>query len=458
MTFRLLSLLILFINLQACSSNYHPFNYPNGKTNWQYIANFSSSVLIITLLIVAIFLFFTNRRAIRANRELTDIKASLEDRVARRTASLEATTTQLKSREAYISSIVNSMPIMLIGVNDKMEVLQWNHVAESITGRPADTVLGKTLWEAYPAITLTQEQVTQVLTNKETLTIKHSQRGQYYFDITLYALTENNETGIIILVNDVTKQIKAENKVAERDKTSAMGELTSGMAYDINLPLQSILSRLKVAEETLRAAESNSITDTLLQTLKPAHRSGQQAAAIVQNLLELANSHREKKQPADMTQVMNNAINLAQQLFSDPEGLAFEKITLNRHYSDNLPKIPCITSELEQVLVRILRSAFHALNTLHKHHAFTPVINIEIKEFYNTLWMSIQHNGECISPEEQRDIFIPFFSVTANPAACPVERRLSYSYFIITDHHQGQMAVTSDEQHGTSFHIQLPQE
>jgi hypothetical protein len=41
-------------------------------------------------------------------------------------------------------------------------------------------------------------------------------------------------------------------------------------------------------------------------------------------------------------------------------------------------------------------------------------------------------------------------------AACPVEHRLSYSYFIITDHHHGQMAVTSDENFGTTFNIQLP--
>lgn len=451
MTIRFIALLLLTLGLQACVGDYRPFEYPDGRTNWQYIANFSSSILILTLLTVAAFLFVAHRRATQANRELTDIKASLEDRVARRTA-------QLKSREAYISSIVNSMPIMLIGVNDKMEVLQWNHVAETITGRPADTVLGKTLWQAYPAITLTPEQVNEVLTNKEPVTIKHSQRGQYYFDITLYALRDNDETGIIILVNDVTKQIKAENKVAERDKTSAMGELTSAMAYDINLPLQSILSRLQIAEETLRANESNPSTHTLLQTLSPAHRSGQQATAIIQNLLELANSHLDKKQPADLRQIMNKAITLANTLFADSEGLSFENISITRHYSDYLPQAACIASELEQVFVRLLRSTFHALNLHSKKVSFTPTIEIEIKEFYNTFWISVHHNGKHLSPDEQRDIFIPYFSVDANADACPVEHRLSYSYFIITDHHHGQMAVTSDAQHGTSFHIQLPQE
>jgi PAS domain S-box-containing protein len=190
------------------------------------------------LLIVAIFLLIANNRARRVNRELTDIKATLEDRVARRTASLIETTEILKSREQYITNIVESMPLMLIGLNQKMEIIQWNRVAETATGRPIATVLGKNLWEAYPAITLTPAQVTEVIRSKTTMAIKHSQRDQYYFDMTLYPLTAKDETGVIILVDDITKQMKAENKVSERDKMSAMGELASAMAYDINLPLQ----------------------------------------------------------------------------------------------------------------------------------------------------------------------------------------------------------------------------
>ena len=241
-------LLLCFVSLQAYADLFDIYKNPDGTTKWQWVANSTGSLLVITLLIVAIFLWVANRSARRANRELTDIKATLEDRVARRTASLIETTEVLKSREQYITNIVESMPLMLIGLNQQMEIIQWNRVAETSTGRPLASVLGKNLWDAYPAITLTPDQVTEVLRSKKTMTIKHSQRDQYYFDITLYALTDKAETGIIILVDDITKQMKAENKVSERDKISAMGELASAMAYDINLPLQSILSSLVNAQ------------------------------------------------------------------------------------------------------------------------------------------------------------------------------------------------------------------
>ena len=449
----LAALLLSSISIHTYADIFWQFRNPDGSTKWQWVANFSSSVLILTLLIVMIFLLMAYRRAGRANRELTDMKSSLEDRVARRTASLIETTEALKSREEYITSIVESMPLMLIGLNQRMEITQWNRMAETSTGRPIATVLGKNLWEAYPAITLTPDRVAEVLRTQKNITIKHSQRDQYYFDITIYASTDKGETGVVILVDDITKQMKAENKVAERDKISSMGELASAMAYDINLPLQSILSSLLDAQTKISAHDVSHIKTELLATLKNACFSGQQASSIIQNLLDLASSHHDEKTPADISVLMNQSIALADILFADLTGLKFSAIKTTCHYHDNVPKIPCFQSELQQVFIRLLRNAFHALNGSTQA---SPAINIEISEFYDSLWIKIQHNGRPLSALEQEDIFQPFFSISERAPACPVEQRLSYSYFIITDHHDGQMSVTSDEKFGTCFNIQLP--
>ncbi len=466
---------VLAFSIQAYADNPPPFKNIDGSTKWQHVANFSASVLILTLLVVAIFLIFANRRAARSNRELTEIKATLEDRVARRTASLQETAAQLQSREAYITSIVDSMPLMLIGLNQNMEVIQWNHYAEVITGRPIATVLGKKLWDAYPSITLTPQQVASVLASKETITIKHSQRDQYYFDFTLYALTDypayfpstqqssddqpanhKSEAGIVILVDDITKQMKAESKLAERDKISAMGELTSAMAYDINLPLQTLISTLLNAQQQLGAGDLNNIRGEFLQALKTAQLSGQQAFAIIQNLNELAGSYHDQKQLADIAKIMDESIDLAGDLFADLSGLTFNNINISREYSPDLPKVSCFAPELKQVFVRLLRNAFHTLNAAIKHNPITPAIHIEIGEFYDSVWIKVQHNGTGLTAEAQQDIFQPFFAMNSNVPACPVEQRLSYSYYMINDHHQGQMAVTSDVEQGTTFHIQLP--
>jgi PAS domain S-box-containing protein len=443
------------LSLGAYADMFAVFREEDGSTKWQYVANTTASVLILSLVIVLIFLIRAHLRSMRANRALTEIKATLEDRVARRTAVLQETTEQLQEREAYIASIVNSMPVMLIGLNQQLHITQWNKKAEEVTGRPLKDVVGKNLWEAYAAITLTQEQVKSVLASGETLTLKHAQRGQYSFDITLYPLDNHDDTGIVILISDVTKQVNAENKLAERDKVSAMGELASAMAYDISLPMQTILSRVTRARQEIEAADLGEVKEFLLQEVETVRLSAHQATAIAQNLLDLAGSHRDSKQLADVPPIMDRSIVLATDLFTDADSLAFKHINIRRNYTSPLPQIPCFPAELEQVFVRLMRNAFYALNSKTWDDNNKPWINIEIGEFYDSLWIKIEHNGKCLSPNEQLDIFQPFFAITNHESTCPVEQRLSYSYFIITDHHRGQMAVTSDEQHGTCFNIQL---
>lgn len=449
---------LLFCALAIASVGAHAdifavFREPDGSTKWQYVANTSAGVLIITLVIVLIFLYRAHNRAMRWNRALTDIKAHLEQRVAQRTAVLQQTTEQLQEREAYIASIVNSMPVMLIGLNQDLQITQWNKKAEEITGRPLQDVIGKNLWEAYSAITLTVEQVNAVLASGETVNLKHTQRGQYTFDITLYPL-DNENTDIVILISDVTKLVSAENKLAERDKVSAMGELASAMAYDISLPINTIFARVSSARQELEAADLGEVKQFLLQEVETVRQSAHQATAIAQNLLDLVRSHRDSKQLANVPPIMDRAIELASDLFTDVNGLTFKHINIRRNYASDLPQIPCFPTELEQVFVRLMRNAFYALNAKNWDEHNKPWINIEIGRFYDSLWIKLEHNGKSLTEDEQLDIFQPFFSLTDH-SSFPVEKRLSYSYFIITDHHRGQMAVTSDDEHGTCFNIQL---
>jgi len=451
-----LALSILWsVSLKAYADMFAVFRDEDGTTNWQYIANTSASLLILILLVVLFFLIRANLRAGRSNRALKEIKATLEDRVARRTQVLEETAEQLRRREAYITSIVNSMPVMLIGINDQLQVTQWNNTAEEITGRPFADVTGKNLWAAYPAITLTDEQVNSVLTTGRTLRLQHTQRGQYSFDITLYRLRDSDDTGIVILISDITKQVNAENKVAERDKLSALGELASAMAYDISLPINTIFQHVSDAREKIEATDLGPVQTVLLQEVETVRQSAQQATVISQSLLDLARSPSNKKQVADIPALMEQSIALTTDLFTNTDGLAFKDIVIKRSYAEELPPMSCFPAELEQAFTRVLRSAFYALKGQDRDEHSPARIHIEIGQFFDSIWIKIAHKGQLLSASEQVDIFEPFFVTSSDTGAYPVEHRLSYPYFIITEHHRGHMSVTSDEQFGTCFNIQL---
>ena len=444
------------------------FKFEDGSTNWQYIANFSSSVLIVLLSIALITLFFSHRRALRYNRKLEEIRALLEERVAERTQTLKESNTllqktnrllemevsdhkstegRLRTSESYLRNILESMPVLLIGLNEDLEVTQWNKLTELRTGISEKAALGKNLWDAFPTVTLSSEQVMQVLESDRPNTIKYSQRGQYYFDITLFPLQGVEETGVVILIDDVTQQTLTENMLIQRDKMSSMGELASTMAHDIEVPLRRVLERLESLADRKESVD-------LEEFVGIAKEKGAQVSAIIDNLLGFAGDQSRERQIVRVPDVVNDSIELANDLLSFPSGRRFREIKIEKAYEASLPAIPGYISELKQVFLSLFRHAGYAFEELNEERV--PIISIEISEHYDAVWAKIQHNGRGLTEAEQQDIFEPFFM---NPQETDDEdtawRRLSFSYFIVTEHHKGQMAVTSDMELGTTFHIQL---
>ena len=454
----------------------------NGETNWQYVANFSSGILIIALSLTAIRLAFTRRAARRYNRELEEIRAQLEDRVKERTATLDNansllqqsnlaleeeitehrdTSKKLRLSESYITSILRSMPLMLIGLNKAGEITQWNSRAEEISRLPADKVLGKNLWQAYPTIAVTPEQIKQAQDEDKTLTVKYSQRGQYHFDITIYPLHDQLETGVVIMVDDVTQRVQSENMLVQRDKMSSMGEMASVMAHDINIPLQAIVKDLQIVRQDLTEEHIDPVG--INELLDSALIRGRQAASVIDNLVRFSDAGAGEKQLANIIEVMDHSVELAADVLSVTKGLRFKDVLINHNYADDLPQLRCHVPELQQVFLSLFRYSCYALGKVEDPE-HTPSINIEISEFYEAIWVRIQHNGLGMTTEEQQLVFEPFFanshaaedSDAQSDQQSGAGERLSFAQFIIAEQHQGQIAVTSDINIGTTFHIQLP--
>ena len=452
------------------------FRESDGSTNWQYIANFSGNVLIVALTFTAIRLYLSRRQARRYSHELEEIRTQLELRVKERTATLNEsnqllkesnqaleieiaehrkTTKQLQRSEAYINSILQSMPLMLIGLNKQNQITQWNHRAETISGISADIAQGRDLWEIYPAITITPQQVKQAQEESKTLSIKYSQRGQYHFDITIYPLQKESETGVVILLEDVTQRAKSENMLIQRDKMSSMGEMASVMSHDISIPLKAIIKDIKTVRQSIIGDSID--TESLGELLETAIIRGQQATSVISNLLNFSASGGGEKTLSSIASIVDHSVELATDLLSVTAGLRFSHIKVNINYADDLPDIPCYITEIQQVLLSLFRHSCYALgNTDDLDH--TPEINIKVTVSYDNLWLRIQHNGSCISLEEQKTIFEPFNQEEGSNSMLDAGMHLSFSHFIIAEQHQGQIAVTSNPDAGTTFHIQLPLE
>ncbi len=437
------------------------FKDEEGETKWQYVANFTGSVLILLLTFTALLLLFNYIKLRRTNRALQEIRKNLELMVEERTANLNESNQLLKQSmddlevsETYLKSILDSMPLMLIGLDGEMKITHWNTGAEKISGIGADKVLGQYLWDAYPTISLFPDQVKKAMEEGTNLNIRQGQRGMYYFDITLYALKTSHGSGLVILIDDVTQQTKSENLAIHRDKMSAIGELTSTMGYDLLSPLDSILSSLNVMLKNVRGqGECVDFKNEYETVLLDAVEHGKQASAIIDNILQFSRSLEEKKQIVRMPELIDHALELGETLFTSSSGLRFKEIKIVKNYAADIPEIPCYVAGLQQVFLSLFRHAFYKFHVENRSNV-EPTITVDLSMFYDSLWIKVQHNGKGLTGEEQQVIFEPFFQ-SESIEGDEVENRLSFSYFIITEDHNGRMSVTSDVDIGTTFHIQL---
>ena len=458
------------------------FKDENGVRNWQHLANWTGGTLLTLLLVVTVYLFIARRKAALANRELTAIRNELERRVQERTATLDKsnqlllesnrlledevskhkiTANQLRASESYIKDILTSMPLMLVGLDNDGIVTQWNKQVEEVSGIPSKDALGKTLWEAYPQMTVLPEHVQQSIENNEIIHLKQSLRSLYHYDITIYPLQES-QAGVVILVDDVTKQAAAEKMLIHNDKMSFMGELASAMAHDINLPLQAMMMDLSRFQRVIggtsepQQVSGSDQAQKLNTIINDMSSKGEQVATIISNLLAFARSRNGQMQMADIVDVMESTISLANEVVSISDELPFNQIRLERDFEKNLPLVPCYITELQQVFLSLFRHATHALSQKKGTKGFEPSIKIILSKSYDNLWIKIQHNGIGLTADEQMNLFEPFFTGKTAAEDFDAGQRLSFSYYIVTEQHQGNMAVTSDIELGSTFHIQLP--
>ena len=85
-----------------------------------------------------------------------------------------------------------------------------------------------------------------------------------------------------------------------------------------------------------------------------------------------------------------------------------------------------------------------------------PCIRISVTQLYDDLWVRFQHNGQSVSDQDQQYLFESFTADDSEASQYEAEQRLSFTHFIVTEQHQGQIAVMSEPDQETTFSIQLP--
>ncbi len=281
------------------------------------------------------------------------------------------------------------------------------------------------------------------------------------------------ETGEqLIMYEDITERKRSEELMIQTEKMMSVGGLAAGMAHELNNPLGGILQGIQNVQRRLspdlksnhESAKEFGINLHNLQSYMDKRGiqsfidgiigSGKKASEIILNMLQFSRKSESRLAPNSLAELMENAIELAGKDYNLKKKYDFRNIKIIKEFDSDLPLIPCTETEIEQVILNLLKNAAQAM--IIESQKDIHSITIRLLKDQNMARIEIEDSGPGMDEVIRKRIFEPFF--TTKPVGEGTGLGLSVSYMIITNNHKGTMEVESEIGKGTKFIIRLPLE
>jgi signal transduction histidine kinase len=254
-----------------------------------------------------------------------------------------------------------------------------------------------------------------------------------------------------------------QSQLIQSEKMASLGELTAGIAHEIQNPLNFVNNFSEVSNELLvemkeelekgNLEDVKAITDDVQHNLEKILHHGKRADAIVKGMLQHSRSSSGKKEPADINVLADEYLRLAY------HGLRAKDKSFNSKmetdFDQTIGKINVIPQDIGRVILNLITNAFYVVDEKKKSGLanYDPMVSVSTKKLGEKIEISVKDNGNGIPEKVLDKIFQPFF--TTKPTGQGTGLGLSLSYDIVKAH-GGDLKVETKEGEGSEFVIQLP--
>jgi signal transduction histidine kinase len=255
-----------------------------------------------------------------------------------------------------------------------------------------------------------------------------------------------------------------QQQLVHSEKMASLGELTAGIAHEIQNPLnfvnnfsevnKELVEELRVAVDAGNFEEAKLIAKSIEDNETKVMEHGKRADAIVKNMLQHSRSSSGKKEATDLNALVEEYLRLSY------HGLRAKDKAFNAKFETDLDpgigKIEVKSQDIGRVLLNLINNAFYAVldkKNLDKPGTYDPIVKVKTERTKDHIIISITDNGNGIPAQIREKIFQPFF--TTKPAGQGTGLGLSLSYDIIKAH-SGDIRIDTKEGEGSSFIISLP--
>ena len=282
--------------------------------------------------------------------------------------------------------------------------------------------------------------------------------------VSIYYRLESKKKANKVLESTLTNLKSTQSQLIQSEKMASLGELTAGIAHEIQNPLNFVNNFSEVNKELLlemkdeidkgNLEEVKALAIDLIDNEEKINHHGKRADAIVKGMLQHSRSSNSEKEPTDINALCDEYLRLAY------HGLRAKDKTFNAamktDFDESLGNIHIIPQDIGRVVLNLLTNAFYAVSAealTRESVGYEPTVSITTKKFGNKVEIKISDNGNGIPQKVLDKIFQPFF--TTKPTGQGTGLGLSLSYDIVKTH-GGELKVETKEGEGSTFIIQLP--
>ena len=347
----------------------------------------------------------------------------------------------LARSEARYRHLVESASDAIVTLDANGRFTTVNHAAENISGYKREELVGQWFAPMLPDDDLPKAlaHFQQALSGETGLFESQFYRkdGEVRTISITYSTPQKDEE-VLCLIRDVTDQKMLQEQLIQAEKMSAIGQLVSGVAHELNNPLAGIsaFAQLLLAEKRF-PPDQRTAAETIYSEARRASR-------IVQNLLTFARQHKAEKIPTAINQVLDDTLELR------GYELRVRGIDVRREYDESIPETMADAHQLQQVFLNLITNAEQAMEQRDGHH---HRLTVRTRRGSDAIRIEIEDTGAGIPANLIERIFNPFF--TTKPTGSGTGLGLSISLGIVREH-EGRIWAENPPQTGARFVVELP--
>ncbi|MEO7650488.1 MAG: ATP-binding protein [Bryobacteraceae bacterium] len=384
--------------------------------------------------------------------------------------------------------ILATVDAFFICVNGEGVVTTWTPRAETIFGISLDEALGRPFTElpiqwSWKEVAVAMEKASDTINSirVEKIRLVRQNGKEIFLKLTVSPICDDRGVTYVFMGEDISDRLALEHDLVQAQKLESIGHLAAGIAHEINTPTQFVGDNIRfladsfsdlaavlawhrvlllsakagtctpdlieACEAEARRVDLDYLTEEVPKAIAQSSEGVTRIATIVRAMKEFAHPGNDEKACVDLNKAIESTVTVARNEWKYIADLTTD-------LAPDLPLVPCLLGQFNQVILNMIVNATHAIADVVKSTGAKGTISIATRSVDGWAEVRITDSGTGIPEEIRRKIFDPFF--TTKEVGKGTGQGLAIAHSVIVDKHHGTISLESEVGRGSTFIVRVP--